>query len=171
MAAQGIKKEENAFWNTKLGKVWTAGFSIVIALGIIGGVLIYIEGASKLSQQEIIPTPTPIATQEQPPTPAPEVDVSIYEIEVLNGSGIAGEAARAEQLLEEEKFTVTSIGNADTADYQKTIIRAKEAVSEEYLDKLKEFLDEFYVLGDSEALDEPEEADVVIIVGREKVSE
>jgi len=162
---------EGFFWHTKSGKIWTAVFGIFIALAIVSGLLIYIEGASKSNQQGIIPTPTPIIAQEQSPTPTPEIDVSKYKIEVLNGSGISGEAARAKQLLEEEKFTVSSIGNADTLNYQKTIIQSKKTVPKEFLEKLKSFLEKLYVLDDVKELDESEKSHVVIIVGSEKVSE
>ena len=162
---------ENTFWHTKSGKIWSAVFGIFIALAIVSGLLIYIEGASKSNQQGIIPTPTPIIAQQQSPTSTPEIDVSKYKIEVLNGSGISGEAARAKQLLEEEKFIVSSIGNADTLNYQKTIIQAKKTVSKEFLDKLKSFLEKLYVLDDVKELDESEKSHVVIIVGSEKVSE
>ena len=162
---------ENTFWHTKSGKIWTAVFSIFIAFAIVSGLLIYIEGASKSNQQGIIPTPTPIIAQEQSLTPTPEIDVSKYKIEVLNGSGISGEASKAKQLLEEEKFTVSSIGNADTVNYQKTIIQVKKTVSKEFLDKLKGFIDKSYVLNDTEELDESGEPDVIIIVGSKKVSE
>lgn len=163
---------ESAFWHTKSGKIWTAVFGIFIALAIVSGLLIYMEGASKTNQQGIIPTPTPMIALQQSPTPTPEiVDLSNYKIEVLNGSGIRGEAAKVKGLLEEEKFTVSFIGNGDRLDYQKTIIQAKKTVAKEYLDKLKGFLDKSYVLDDTKELDESEKSDVVIIVGSEKVSE
>src|SRR3989344_6320595 len=65
---------ENTFWHTKSGKIWSAVFGIFIALAIVSGLLIYIEGASKSNQQGIIPTPTPIIAQQQSPTSTPEID-------------------------------------------------------------------------------------------------
>lgn len=157
---------ESIFWHTKGGKIWTAVFGIFIMLAIVGGFLIYREGASKSNQQATIPTPTPIIAQQQSPTPTPvAIDVSKYKIEVLNGSGIEGEAAKVRGLLEEEKFIVSSIGNADAVNYQKTIIQAKKTIPKEFLDKLKGFLDKSYVLDDTKELDKSEKFDVVIIVG------
>lgn len=74
-----------------------------------------------------------------------------------------------EGLLEEEKFTVSSIGNGDRLDYQKTIIQAKKTVPKEFLDKLKDFLDKSYVLDNIKELDESEKFDIIVIIGIEKV--
>src|SRR3972149_5195459 len=55
---------------------------------------------------------------ETTPTPTEaEVDKEAYDIEVQNGSGIAGEAAAVQELLEEKGFTVSGIGNADSSDF------------------------------------------------------
>jgi len=154
---------------------WKIISSILIVLALLTGVFLYLQGIKdeQKPQESVISSPTPQVNTDISPTPAVSevVDLSMYKIQVLNGSGISGEAARAKQLLEEEKFTVSSIGNADTVNYQKTIIQVKKTVSKEFLDKLKGFIDKSYVLDDTKELDESEKSDVLIIVGSEKVSE
>ena len=56
----------------------------------------------------------------EPPEPADPSDVSVA---VFNGSGTSGLAAEAETELEAGGFSVTSTGNADSADYGRTEIR------------------------------------------------
>ncbi len=44
----------------------------------------------------------------------------LITVEVLNGSGVAGIAARVGQMLEDEGFQVVKIDNADNFDYQRS---------------------------------------------------
>jgi len=130
----------------------------------LGGVFWYKQGAVTKEEDVNVVTlsPTPTAT----PTPVIEVDLSEYEIEVLNGSGITGEAGRQQENLETEGFVVDSVGNADNSDYTDTVIQAKSDVSQAFLTKLREFLEEsFTVAKDSEELDEDASVPVVIIIG------
>lgn len=159
--------EASVSWNTKKGKIWIGFFGMSIAMALIFGLLIYREGTIKstpspTSAEKLQVSPTPIQTPEA-------LDVGKYKIEVLNGSGLPGEAAKAKDLLEEEKFTISSIGNADRLDFQKTVIQVKKTVPNEYLDKLKGFLEKSYILDDTKELNDSEEFDVIVIIGRDKV--
>lgn len=63
------------------------------------------------------------APDEAPPsTPAP-VAPSEVQVEVYNGSGVAGLATQTETALEAAGFPVTATGNADRSDYERTTIR------------------------------------------------
>lgn len=99
---------------------------------------------------------------------AQKADYSKYQIRVLNGSGITGEAAKVKAYLEEEKFVVKDIDNAESSDYEKTVIKAKKDVPKEYLDPLKKLLQKTYVLDAQEELRESASADVTIIIGSKK---
>ncbi len=98
------------------------------------------------------------------PTEAAEIDKEAYEIQVLNGSGIAGEAASVQTLLEDEGFKVSGIGNADSSDFTNTEISATEEVSEEFLDALKEALE---TRGPVEVVEAPADQaeEVIVTVG------
>lgn len=132
-------------------------------LGVVVMFLLSVrEKAVTESQQttsEITPTITPTAT------PTPSVDLSAYTITIQNGSGISGEAARAKEKLEAAGFTVASTGNADTSDYQTTVISAKDAVSKYFLDKLKETLGSSYTLGEIKQMVDTQDSDVIVIIG------
>ncbi len=113
-------------------------------------------------------TPTPAQEPTRAPTPTPAaVDKSEVSINILNGSGITGAAAKLESSLDSDGYNVITRGNADNSDYTDTIIRAKDTVSDAYLDELSEFLSETYsVSSDIEtASGSADDADVTIIIG------
>src|SRR3990167_10593591 len=69
------------------------------------------EPEKSIKLPEISSTPTEV-----------EVDKAAYEIEVQNGSGIAGEGARVKEILDKAGFKIGAVGNADNSDYTETII-------------------------------------------------
>jgi len=160
----------------KGSKIWII-LALVILLVLVGGGLYYFrqEVLLKSVEQKEEPTSTP---SQVSPSPKPEeatdsaeleADPSEFSIKVLNGSGTAGVAAEARDILEEAGFVVEDIGNADASNYEKTIIRAKENVSKDFLDLLREELGKLYLLDSNEELGEEEDTDVVVIVGKEEV--
>lgn len=165
----------------KKSKLWVI-LAFVVILGIVGGGLYYFREEFILKtaeEEEKVQTPAPSPSEVSPspeleenaatPSADVEVDPAQYSIKVLNGSGIAGEAAKVRDILEEASFIVEDIGNADTSSYKKTVIRAKKDVSKDFLDLLREELGKMYLLDENEDLEESEDADVVVIVGEEEV--
>lgn len=112
-------------------------------------------------------TPSPVPTIAVEPTKVKEVNLAEYSIEVLNGSGITGGAAKLKTALTTEGFQVTSTGNADKSDYTDTIISAKKEVNSAYLEKLKDNLKKTYTLASDSKIPVPEssEADIIITIG------
>lgn len=98
-----------------------------------------------------------------------EFDKADYEINVLNGSGTAGEAGTVQKILEDFDYVVANTDNADSYDYVATEIQAKSDVPKAYLDKLEEELSEYYTIKITDSLSDDDEYDVVVIVGSEKV--
>lgn len=106
-----------------------------------------------------------VATPSVSPVPTEaEVDKEAYEIEVLNGSGIAGEAASVQTILETAGFKVSGIGNADNQDFEETEISAGEDVDKAYLDELEKALGD---RGETKIVDAPtsQTEDVIVTVG------
>lgn len=116
---------------------------------------------------EVVPTPTPTIIVE--PTKVKVVNLAEYSIEVLNGSGITGAAAKLKTSLTGEGFKVVSAGNADRSDYTDTVISTKKKVNSAYLDKLKDYLKKTYVsISDSEiSVPEANDADIIITIGKD----
>lgn len=167
--------DDGVFWNSKTGKIWMLLFVMSIIIAIAAGIFIYKEGTIKMnlsnqSASSSSPSTISVPTNSSPTaTPTPEViDLSKYEIEVLNGSGIPGEAAKTKDVLEKEEFKVVSIGNADELDSQKTIIQSKKIVPRQYLDKLRSLLEKSYVLDETTELSDDQKSDLIITIGNQK---
>jgi len=93
-----------------------------------------------------------------------EAALSEYSIQVLNGSGVVGEAGRVRAALGEEGFEVTNVGNAGNYDYTDTEVRLKGDVPETIFDKVKKALAD-YTVTKGEVLDDESDYDVVVTVG------
>jgi len=145
--------------------------AIVVVLGIIGGGFYFYKKKKNV----------PVASQPEPeqttvlPTPEiiePSPTVALLErknlnIQVLNGSGIAGKAGEVKSFLEELKYEEIDTGNAETYDFEKTEISIKES-AKDYLEMLIDDLSEEYPLvEETETLDEDSEFDVIVTVGKE----
>ncbi len=136
---------------------------------LLGGIVFYQRSLEE--GQNLFPTSTetPVETTQATSSPAPTVDVTKYEIKVLNGSGIAGEASKAQDLIEGEGFVVSSTGNAANYSYTQTIIQVKEGVDEGFIAKLKETLSEGYKVSVTvEDLEDSSKDSVIVIVGSTK---
>ena len=147
---------------------WKGFIVLLVGLALISGVLIYFEGTKKEQRkQEISASPSPVIKDVSPtPTVLEEVDITKYKIQVLNGSGIQGEAAGAKELLEKDGFTVTNIGNADKSTYEETVIQAKKGTPIAFLDKLKSILEKTYTLKDDEDSLESNDFEAIVIIGK-----
>ena len=140
---------------------------LIVAIIAVGGFMYYQSVQEKLATP---PTDTEVALSEEKekPTPTPEKNMKPgdYSIQVQNGSGIVGQAGVVQELLEENEYNIESTGNADTYDYEETVIQAKKDVSEAWLDDIKKVLKEKYdVQTKVEELSEDADTDVVVIVG------
>lgn len=112
-------------------------------------------------------TPTPEPT-EAPPTPTPTVEVmrESVTIQVLNGTGVPGQANGVKALLEGKGYTGITTGNADTYDYTQSEIQISKDKS--YL-KDTILADVKSSLTDPKVTELPSDAtvDVVIIIGKD----
>lgn len=111
------------------------------------------------------PSPTSMPSPTATPTPK-QVNVSMYKVTVLNGSGIAGEAAKVKTLLSGNGFSVESTGNATASDYVQTVISAKASVNQDALNQLVKTLSEQYtVSAHPVTLSDSNAADIIVTVG------
>ncbi len=113
-------------------------------------------------------TPTPTTEIRETPTPTPKaVKLDAYNISILNGSGITGEAGKLKTTLTGDGFKVDSTGNADSSDYTATIISAGKDVDPAYLSKLKDELKKTYKLGTDKTIASGSSTtdDVIITIG------
>ena len=137
---------------------------VALVVAVIAGVALYLLGGSTTSpvvEEETTEEPTPTAT------PTPELDREDLSLQVLNGSGepgLAGDVASALEDLGYQEGIDTD--NAESYDYDETVIQLKEEFAD-YFDTLKKDLEnEGYVVADDyEELDEDSDYDGVVIVG------
>lgn len=143
-------------------------FSVTLITFIVGfafflGIYYAVSNRGSLGVGPSVEEATP-AVEEATPTVVP-VDLSAYSIQVLNGSGVSGQAARTESELVNGGFKVASVGNADRDNYTNTQIRAKENVARAYLDKLSEALKNTYNVDSEISKLTTGPADVEIVIG------
>jgi len=136
---------------------------------LLGGIFFYQRGISGGASQ---PTPTPPTYNNMIPspttTPQPTLKLSSYPINVMNGSGISGQASVVKDLLTTAGFTVSGTGNAPTYDYTKTVIKAKSDVPTAFLTQLSTALSKSYVLDTNQSLATSSADEVEVIVGSTK---
>ena len=137
---------------------------LVLALGI-GGFVWWQSGVGERGGQAEVEEVEPTAV----PTPEPVVlNYADYTVEILNGSGIEGEAGRVQELLKGLGFEQLSAGNADSSDYSETVLSVKESsTSAQLLTDLSQILesDGLLVASQSGSLTDEDEMDVRIVLG------
>lgn len=143
-------------------------FLIIIIGAVVGGGIYIARSVLGGEKPAPSPSPTPTSTLFTPsPLEEPEaVDVSQYSVQILNGSGVAGEAGKVNDLLVSAGFSKADTGNADNYDYTDSQIQLKANTPDAVFDAVKGALSEEYtIVKSSDNLAEDSEYDIVIIVG------
>jgi hypothetical protein len=146
---------------------------------LLGGIYFYQQRTAGVAQ----PTPTPPTTYDNEitgsttptspnttatPSATAQVDLTKYPINIMNGSGIAGQAGVVKNLLTTAGFTVSATGNASSYGFTKTVIKAKSDVPAALLTQLSTLLSKSYVLDTNQALATSSADEIQIIVGYTK---
>jgi hypothetical protein len=158
---------------SKQGYVWLlVSFLLGLALGVGAGYFMWGKTiktpAAGTPVVKIEPTQVPQITPTETPAAASgsaNLQKSSLKLEVLNGSGGKGVAAKAKDLLTAAGYTSVATGNADTEDFAQTEIAIK-ASKNDYLTGLKSDLSGTYTIADKvTTLPESSKYDAVITVG------
>lgn len=139
---------------------------IVAILLLLAGGYFYYQSTQKPAEKAKEETSDESVTPSEAPTPE-AVAKDAYTVEILNGSGIAGEAGRAQELLESGEFKVDSTGNAENYDFEETVIQAGSDVDEAWIELLRDELGKQYSVksGVTKLETGASESDIVVIVG------
>ena len=127
--------------------------------------------ASPTASLKSTPTTKPTATPTNKPTTNPVdsasgLDRSALIVEVQNGSGVTGAAAKASDTLKSLGYKIGTVGNADNTDYTDVTIQVKSTKSS-YLALLKKDLGFSYTIGTASAdLSSSSTADALVIIGK-----
>ena len=160
------------------------GFKIVLIILLllsffailVGGFLYYQKNISKKDEDtDTKPTPTTevkISPTETPATDSgnlSDVKLSDLNVQILNGSGIPGQAGDVKELISSLQFKKVDTGNADNYDYTDTELSLKDSVPGSVYDQIKTKLDDTYTVTKSgDAVSSTSNYDVIIIVGSKK---
>ena len=149
-------------------KVFLILLVVIGGLALIGGGISVYRKAIKgkeTSQPETTPTPTIVSVEEPEPTPTPAIDRGDLKMEIQNGGGLKGAAGEAARFLEDKGYQDIKTSNADSFDYEETIIKIKED-KKNYLDWLKSDLAEKYTLAaEIKTLETDSDFDAIVILG------
>lgn len=150
---------------------------LLLGAGLIGGFFYYKQRVENVATSEASLTPAPTYSPETTVESSPEAsasasskpssDLSKYSIQILNGSGISGEAGKVETLLKAAGLTKTTTGNAKAYDYEETEVAMKESVPSTVFDGISSALAK-YSLKETDTLPSSSSYDVVITVGSTK---
>lgn len=143
---------------------------ILAALLTFFGIYFLIKKPSAKKTVRMVKEETPIVSStSQPSTPTPTLRINRKDlkIKVLNGSGIPGEAKEAASILEELGYKVVETANADSYDYEKTVIKIKEE-KKNFFSLLTNDLKTHYIIsGEEFILPKDEKVEAIIIIGKE----
>lgn len=145
---------------------------IFIGLLILGGAGIFFFTKSS---GEAIPSPTPSfgvvpieeKTNESTPIPtkSPEpINRETVSIEVLNGTGISGEAKLLTDKLKTLGYSDITAGNAETSDNTEATVTFSKTLSQSVQDEIKKELDGFYKTVNIKT-SSTQKSDIVIVTG------
>ena len=130
----------------KFSKMAIAIVGVVIILAVGGFALFWVTGNSDSNEGSslgIAPTPTSAPTST--PTPTPEViDKKQVKVEILNGTGTAGDAGRAQSELEDLGYSNIEVGNADEQDETRTTVTHASNIGDESIDEIVEALEKVF---------------------------
>lgn len=167
---EGIEEKSSV----DLGRWFFLAAGVLVVAGIIiGGIILYRRSQSQETGVAVIPSEstsaeeevTPIPTVE--PTPTVELDRTEVSIKILNGTGIPGAAGEMAEVLEAAGWQGIKTGNADSYDYEQSVIQIKES-KKDYLSLLVADLSSDYSISEeTEVLAADADFDVLITLGKD----
>src|SRR5258708_199334 len=121
---------------------------LILFLVVIGAVTFFVFKSSRGVSSEASPTPTAtdmanVATPTATATAAP-VDKTQLKIQVLNGTGIAGEAGLLSDALKALGYTNVTSGNASTQNATSTQVTFASTVSSDVVAEITNKLKDLY---------------------------
>lgn len=146
---------------------------IILLTAIMSAGIFYFFLSNKKKETPIrknIPTPTiqpsPVPKSLIPKTQTvPPANKAELKIQVLNGNGGEGVAAKAKNILEKAGYQNITTGNAGKYDYEKTIIQVKENQKDLYNALLADLKNDYILEPPSKPLENKSPYDALIIIG------
>lgn len=172
---QSEKEKQVSTKPTLVNKKLLIVFLIILLLSslTLSGIFFYRSRTKLKNEPETTPTPVIEVSPSPEATPLSipdtEVKLSDYSIQVLNGSGLAGEADFVEKILTAEGFDKINVGNADSYNYTDTQVELKENVPVTVFEAIDRALNDQYTVVKSEiTLPDDSGYDIVVTIGEKK---
>ncbi|MFH2019259.1 MAG: LytR C-terminal domain-containing protein [bacterium] len=144
------------------------GGALVLIL-IIYGVIVLVgrQTSTTTSSEEPSPSPTEIiiATPTPEPSPASSAELAVFKLQILNGSGVPGEAGAVNTILESEGFDTAETDNAENYNYTDTIVQFKAGISDSVYTSIEMALSGKYTLRKGDELPDSSDYDIIVTVG------
>ncbi|HLD92372.1 MAG TPA: LytR C-terminal domain-containing protein [Patescibacteria group bacterium] len=172
-----VEKEESKNDSLKISSeeekpnyLWIIIPTALLVGALVGGLITYFSGISRLSTGEKTPVPTVTSTPEATATPTSgsktDVKRSDIKVQVLNGSGTSGLAGKAKTYLEGLGYKDVAVGNASSSDFAETEIQIKDSVKG-FLDTITTDLSKNYTVSkETKVLTASSKFDIVITLGK-----
>lgn len=160
-----------------LGKVLAIFLTILIIAALGGGVYYYranVQGNDQVAQtndEEATQPETQTTPAAETPTPTQaSADLSKLKVQILNGSGVAGEAGKAQSYLEKPGFKEFTTGNASSFNFTDTTVAVKANTPESAFTEAQKALSDYYqnVVKADKALEDSSQYDLVVTIGKKK---
>ncbi|QQS38715.1 LytR C-terminal domain-containing protein [Candidatus Woesebacteria bacterium] len=144
---------------------------IIIVAGLAGGAWYLlrepeIDTQSSPSQNLTMPeTRTPTSTPVPTVAPKEDVDRKDVQVQILNGTGIAGEAGLLQGKFEALGYTSIDVDNAEDQDNEDTSITFSKELPDTLVDEITEELEKVFITVKTKKATSTTEYDVVVITG------
>lgn len=112
----------------------------------------------------ITPSPTPVPTEVPSSTESAQLDRNSVTLQVLNGSGVAGQADLVKKLLNSFGYNNIETGNAQTQRARTTLVIFSKTLPQEIRTQILTEMEELFVDVSSQEATSPQ-FDIVIITG------
>lgn len=147
--------------------------AIIIFLLIIALITFLVfRGSSTSGEEELVegtPVPTIEATSSPTPTPAP-IGKDKVKIQVLNGTGVAGEAGFLQTQLKSLGYKIVDTGNSEKSDATSTTVNFSSGVDPVVVEEITTKLKALYKTVDTNTSSSSTTHDIVITTGPRKTA-
>ncbi len=161
--------ETSSGYEEKTNYLWIIIPTALLIGALVGGLITYFSGLSRLSEADIAPTPiasiTPEVQATATPAPKSDFDRSLVKLQVLNGSGVSGLAGKAKTYLEGLGYKDVVAGNASVSDLVETTISVKDSKKELLENVISDLSKNYKVSEKTETLVASSKYDFVITLG------
>lgn len=154
--------------------LWIIIPTALLVGALVGGLITYFSGISRLSTGDETPVPTATSTPEAQASPVSESKTDIkrseVKVQVLNGSGTSGLAGKAKTYLEGLGYKDVVVGNASSSDFAETEIQIKDS-AKGFLDTITTDLSKNYTVSkETKVLVASSKFDIVITLGKQSLA-